>query len=313
MAQENLESVSDPFALGSELEQAPDSSPLRVSLNTQFESGIPPARLRDVSLAAGVERLELALAGVTRSEASLGLLIRGLKHLAAGAIAAREANTELTHELDALRAHLTRSNEEEHALRFRMGQLEQLLDVIRHETTRERAFLIEQQDLFLVEIMSDHDRQLAELRRSFKEGAARSFDVRQRELEELTAQRDQAREYATRCERERDAAWLELSASEATPVPATSRRHNTPPAVTTRRPTPPPLPTALPVAADPAEVSADELRGSSTKSSPKAIGSISLRPVQVPATEAASLDSERTAERSISGTGYSLTSKDIAD
>jgi hypothetical protein len=305
MAQENLESVSDPFAQGSEQEPAPDSSPLRVSLNTQFESGIPPARLRDVSLAGGVERLELTLASVARSEANLGLLIRGLKHLAASAIAAREANTELTHELDALRAHLTRSNEEEHALRFRMGQLEQLLDVIRHETTRERAFLIEQQDLFLVEIMSDHDRQLAELRRSLKEGAARSFDVRQRELEELTAQRDQAREYATRCERERDAAWLELSASEATPVPATSRRHDTPPAETTRRPTSPPLP----IAADPAQVSADELRGSSAKSSPKAIGSISLRPVQVPATEAASLESER----SISGTGYSLTSKDIAD
>jgi regulator of replication initiation timing len=300
MAQENLESVSDPFALDDPLEQAPDSSPLRVSLNTQFESGIPPARLRDVSLASGIEHMDLALAGVTRTEASLGLLIRSLKHLAAGAIAAREANTELTHELDALRAHLTRSNEEEHALRFRMGQLEQLLDVIRHETTRERAFLIEQQDLFLVEIMSDHDRQIAELRRSFKEGAARSFDVRQRELEELIAQRDQAREYATRCERERDAAWLELSASEATPVPATLR------------PTPPPLPAARPVAADPTQVSQDELRGSSGKSSPKAIGSVSLRSVQAPATEAAP-DLERTSERSISGTGYSLTRKDIAD
>ena len=289
MALENLESVSDPFAQSDNLERAPDSSPLRVSLNTQFESGIPPARLREArSLESGVERLELALAGVTRSDANLRLLIRSMKHLAAGAIAARDANTELTHELDALRTHLTHSNEEEHALRFRMGQLEQLLDVIRHETTRERAFLIEQQDAFLVEIMTDHERQISDLRQSLKEGIARSFDARQRELDELTAQRDQAREYATRCERERDAAWQELAASETTPVPVTMQRHPTPAALTTPRQTPP-----LPERAPPA----------------KAIGSISLRPVQVPATEPAS----PTPERTLSDTGYSISRKDIAD
>jgi hypothetical protein len=305
MALENLESVSDPFAQDSKLEPAPDSSPLRVSLNTQFESGIPPARLREVvSLEGGVERLELALAGVTRNEANLGLLIRGLKHLAAGAIAAREANTDLCHELDALRTHLARSNEEEQALRFRMGQLEQLLDVIRHETTRERAFLIEQQDAFLVEIMSDHDRQLADLRQSLKVAAARIFDARQRELDELTAQRDQAREYATRCERERDAAWQDLAASETTPVPVTAPRHNTPPAETTRRPTPPPLP---------ASSAASEIQSheSASKTGPKTLGSISLRPVQVPAAQASSPDPAQ--ERTISGTGYSISRKDITD
>jgi hypothetical protein len=290
MALENLESVSDPFAHGSTLERAPDSSPLRVSLNTQFESGIPPARLREVvSLERGVERLDLALAGVTRSEANLGLLIRGLKHLAAGAIAAREANTELTHELDALRTHLARSNEEEQALRFRMSQLEQLLDVIRHETTRERAFLIEQQDAFLVEIMTDHDRQVTDLQQSVKEVTARSFDARQRELDELTVQRDQAREYATRCERERDAAWQELSASETTPVPVTIQRHLTPTVVTAPPQTPPPLPERAPPA--------------------KAIGSISLRPVQVPASQPAAPAPERT----LSNTGYSISRKDTAD
>ncbi len=289
MALENLESVSDPFAQGDRLERTPDSSPLRVSLNTQFESGIPPARMREAaSLEGGVERLELALAGVTRSDASLGLLIRSLKHLAAGAIAAREANTELTHELDALRTHLTRSNGEEHALRFRMGQLEQLLDVIRHETTRERAFLIEQQDAFLIEIMTDHERQISDLQQSLKEGIARSFDARQRELDELTVQRDQAREYATRCERERDAAWQELAASETTPVPVTKQRHTMPAAVTTPHQTPPLSERAPPTTA---------------------IGSISLRPVQVPATEPASPAPERT----ISDTGYAISRKDIAD
>ena len=47
--------------------------------------------------------------------AHLGLLIRGLKHLADGAAAARAANTELIHELDELRAHLARNFDEEQA------------------------------------------------------------------------------------------------------------------------------------------------------------------------------------------------------
>ncbi|MET0791278.1 MAG: hypothetical protein ABW061_07125, partial [Polyangiaceae bacterium] len=167
MALDSPEPRSDTPPLSDTLEQAPDSSPLRVSHNTHLESGIPPARLREerkeqlvpeLTLDDGVERLDLALAGVTRTEANLGLLIRGLKHLAAGAVAARAANTELIHELDELRTHLARNHDEEHALRFRMHQLEQLLDIIRHESTRERAFLIEQQDLFLVEIMNDHER-----------------------------------------------------------------------------------------------------------------------------------------------------------
>lgn len=237
--------------------RVPDSSPLRVSLNTQFESGIPPARRReDLSLEGGVERLEVALANVTRTEANLGLLRRGLKHLAAGATAARDANAELTLELDELRTYLTRRHEEEHALRYRMGQLEQMLDVIRHDSAREREFLIEQQDLFLAEIISDHGRQVADLRHMLQETAARGTHKRQHEIDELTAQRDQAREYATRCERERDAAWQELANSEMTPVPATIGRRASSDAVSVpRSPTP-----------------------AST-----VIGSISLRAVSVPA------------------------------
>jgi hypothetical protein len=140
-----------------------------------------------------------------------------LKHLAVAASAAREANLELVHELDELRAHLIHVNEEETALRYRMAQLEQLLDVIRTEANREREFLIEQQDLFLVEIMSDHDRQVAQLRESARDATSRKTDAR--EVAELIAQRDQAREYATRCERERDHAWQELATSNAPTLP----------------------------------------------------------------------------------------------
>ena len=131
------------------------------------------------------------------------------------------------HELDELRTHLTRSQEEEHAMRFRMSQLEQLLDMIRHETARERTFLIEQQDLFLIEIMTDHERQIDELHDRLRE-ANQAPSRRRESSDELIAQRDQAREYATRCERERDLAWQEL-ADAAAPTPVKAEQHPTQP------------------------------------------------------------------------------------
>jgi len=213
MAQDGAELTFAPFPSEAALEPASDSSPLRVSHELTHESGIPPARLRLDSTGSSQERVELALAGVSRTEANLGQLLRGLKHLAAGAAAAREANLELVHELDDLRAHLAHVNEEEAALRFRAAQLEQLLDTVRSEAAREREFLIEQQDLFLAEILSDHERQLAELRKSLLDTANHRADAR--ELAELMTQRDQAREYALRCERERDLAWQELALGHA--------------------------------------------------------------------------------------------------
>lgn len=293
MALANAESVSDTLPLSDALERVPDSAPLRVSLNTEFESGIPPARGRyELTIDEGLLHMESALASVTRTEENLGLLVRGLKHLAAGALAARDANTELVHELDELRDCLTRSHEEEQALRFRMSQLEQLLDVIRYESSSERAFLIEQQDLFLVEIMTDHDRQVADLRRQLTAFGLRQSGVgtasadAAREIAELKLQRDQARAYATRCEHERDAAWQELAAQELPAV--TVRRHETPPRL-------PPEP----------------MNAVTRQSSGGlAIGSISLRPVQVPATNAP--DTERSSERP-APSGYSLSGKDVAE
>ena len=237
MPPDNAESLSDPFAPSESEEPVPDSSPLQVSANTLLESGIPPARMRgasgreaslgevgfdlDLALEGGVQRMEAALGNVVRTEANLSLLQRGLKHLAAGAQAAREANTELTHELEELRSHLSRSHEEQHALRFRMTQLEQLLDVIRHESSNEREFLIEQQDRFLVEILNDHDRQVSELRQHLRESNQSKADAEK--IEELIAQRDQARDYATRCERERDLAWQELATINAVPTERVER------------------------------------------------------------------------------------------
>jgi len=289
MAPDKAESLSDPFAPSDAVAVVPDSSPLRVSLNTQFESGIPPARERETSAGAqafdlgltldrGVQRMEAALANQGRTEVNLGLLARGLKHLSASAQAARVANTELMYELDELRTHLTRSHEEEQALRYRMSQLERLLDMIRSETSRERAFMIEEQDRFLIEIITDHERQLSELQERLRQTDQSKVD--RQKLEELTAQRDQAREYATRCERERDLAWQELAASVVMPKTAD------PPA------DPPPR----------------------SPSGTAAIGSISLRTVSVPASSpaaSAAPETERSSRRS--GTSYSLSGDDVSE
>lgn len=252
MALENADALSDPFPLSSTLERVPDSSPIQVSLDTQYESGIPPARLRrEPNLEAGVERLETALAEVGRTEANLGLLVRGLRQLSQSALSAREAHTEVLHELDELRSELTRRDAEEQSARYRTSQIEQVLSLVRHESAREREFLIEQQDSFLAEILTDHERQVSELRRQLERRPESEV------IAELTLQRDQAREYAARCERERDQAWHELATGENTP------------AVTIRRPTLPPPP---PVGGS-----------SSSTSGAQAIASIALRAVQVPA------------------------------
>ncbi|MEO6603362.1 MAG: hypothetical protein ABIQ16_25990, partial [Polyangiaceae bacterium] len=154
--------------------------------------------------------------------------------------------------------------DEEQAMRLRMSQLEHLLDVIRHESSRERAFLIEQQDLFLVEIMNDHDRQTGELQRLVLESATRRAESEGQA--ELIVQRDQAREYATRCERERDLAWQELAAAgSGERAPA-----STPPETWCL---PPPSPTSARSPAAPV--------GGSSKPEAIAIGSILLRSVPV--------------------------------
>jgi hypothetical protein len=136
----------------------------------QRESGIPPARLRHPSERTLIDdaddHVQLALAESTRTEANLGSLLRGLQHLAAGATAARDANLALFHELDTARELLAKSNAEERVLRQRVRLLEQSLEWQRQDAARDRALFIEQEDLFLAELLSDHERELTR----FKDG-----------------------------------------------------------------------------------------------------------------------------------------------
>src|SRR5829696_7507530 len=108
---------------------SPDSSELRVSRNTKLESGIPPARegrTRDKRSAEVEQRLERTLTDISRTEANLNSLVRGLKHLTAGATAALESAGPLASEIDAIRGLLTRDEpgiETEATLRAQISDL----------------------------------------------------------------------------------------------------------------------------------------------------------------------------------------------
>src|SRR5688572_25449512 len=95
-------------------EPSPNSSELRVSRDVKHESGIPPARegrTRDMPSAEADQRLEQALSDVARTEANLQSLVRGLKHLTAGATAALDSTRPLASEIDAVRGLLPRARE----------------------------------------------------------------------------------------------------------------------------------------------------------------------------------------------------------
>lgn len=292
MALENVRTLSDPPPPSDGLAPLNDETPQAVHSHARFESGFAPAQkvedpevsIRGFELAVGMDRMDSALTGVTRTEANLRLLQRGLVQLASGASAAHEANHELMQELDVLRSHLTRSCQEQEALRFRVEQLQQLLEISRHEAARERHFLIEQQDSFLVEILTDHERQLAAAYRLPSPAAARGDDAEQ--IADLTLQRDQAREYATRCERERDLAWQELaSAQPNSPAPPTVP--------------PPTLPrTSSATAAGAIPSAGSDGAGGTQHPGATPIAAIHLRSVQVPVGEDGNgPETERSSER----------------
>jgi hypothetical protein len=141
------------------------------------ESGIPPTHLRpsrDRLVDRTAECIEAALAESARTEANLNLLLRGLEQIVSGASASRESNSMLSRELDSLRDVLARSSAEEMALRQRVRLLEQAVERARRDAALERAFFLEQEDAFLAEILTDHEREVAELRRRLMDALTKS-------------------------------------------------------------------------------------------------------------------------------------------
>jgi len=200
-------------------ESSPDSGNLRVSLKTAHESGIPPARerlTRSGDSSAALEQLELVLVESTRAEANLGLLIRGLKHLATGAAAAQEANAILMQELEALRGRLGKVYESESLLKQRVQTLENVIDA----SVRERESWLVQEDAFLAGLLDEHEQKLFEVERAHERKLAEldlSFD-------ELRRERENARVEVMRLTYERDAAVALLNepvgGTEGTPSPS---------------------------------------------------------------------------------------------
>lgn len=146
------------------------------------ESGIPPTHLRrsrDRLIDLTAESIEAALAESARTEANLNLLLRGLEQIVAGASASRESNSMLSRELDNLRDVLARSSAEEMALKQRVRLLEQAVERARRDAALERAFFLEQEDAFLAEILTDHEREVAELRRRLMDALSRPSQSQQ--------------------------------------------------------------------------------------------------------------------------------------
>ena len=208
-------------------EASPDSGNLRVSQNTAFESGIPPARdrlARNSDTEQALEQLELVLVESTRAEANLGLLLRGLKHLVAGTSAAQEANALLLQELESLRFRVGKVYAHESVLQKRVQLLENALD----GAARERESWLVQEDAFLVELLDDHEQKLASIARA----QDRRLAELDRSMDELRQQRDIARTEVTRLIYERDAAVALLNE----PIASTERTPSAPPASVIRSP-----------------------------------------------------------------------------
>jgi hypothetical protein len=204
----------------SEEDAGPDSGNLRVSLQTAYESGFPPARerlSRSTDSDAALEQLEMVLVESTRAEANLGLLLRGLRHLTTGASAAQEANAVLMQELEALRARISKVYESESLLRQRVQSLENALDV----AGRERESWLAQEDAFLVGLLDEHEQKVFDIERKHEHQLA-ELDLA---LEEMRLQRDGARAEATRMIYERDAAVALLNE----PIASTERDPSPPP------------------------------------------------------------------------------------
>src|SRR6202000_1607589 len=105
-------------------------------------------------------RVQSAIAASARAEASLSSLFRAIQSLDSGLGGAREANKLLTRELEALREMVGAANEQQLAAKQKVTLLEQALDRARKDAERERQFLTEQHDAFIVDLLDEQEGEL---------------------------------------------------------------------------------------------------------------------------------------------------------
>lgn len=214
-----------------------DSQPPDPAAKATVKSDRPPSRPpgsgRDSSA-----HLHAALSASGRAEASLSTLMRAIRDLSSGVSNAREANVQLLRELEAMSDLLGAANERQLALKNRIALLEQSLERAHVEATRERAYILDQQDAFIAAMMDDHEQVIAELNREIDAARLRpsqrasgfttmpnlaqaavepTDDTLRNELEDakktiekLTGERDRARETLLKVQAQRDEAQAAL-------------------------------------------------------------------------------------------------------
>jgi hypothetical protein len=142
-----------------------DSQPPDLTPKAASASDRPPSRPpgRDSSA-----MLHAALSASGKAEASLSTLMRSIRDLSAGVSGAREANVQLLRELEAMSDLLGAANERQLALKNRVALLEQSLERSHIEASRERAYILDQQDAFIAAMMEDHELVVSELNRELE-------------------------------------------------------------------------------------------------------------------------------------------------
>ncbi|RYZ02641.1 MAG: hypothetical protein EOO73_30750 [Myxococcales bacterium] len=103
-----------------------------------------------------------ALDAGARASTRLGELSRMVAELSGGLSGARRVSDDLLRELETLRAFLGSASELRLALEQRVGQLEAALSESEELRRRERLFLTEQHDAFLLAVLEEHEQALGE-------------------------------------------------------------------------------------------------------------------------------------------------------
>jgi hypothetical protein len=126
-------------------------------------------------------RVQAAIAASARAEASLSGLFRALQHLGSGLGGAREANESLTQELEALRDMLGAANEQQLAYKNKVELLERALNQARADVERERKFLIEEHDAFIVDLLDEQEGELEKRDRDLQVLRERLSEIERRD------------------------------------------------------------------------------------------------------------------------------------
>lgn len=121
------------------------------------------------SPAALMARVEAAVAASARTEAALSDLLRTAKFLSASIAAVRDANAGLVHELEVLCEVVDGDGAQRMVLERRIHRLERILGDTTRDAESERAFLVQEHDSFIAQLVSDHESELASLRKRLAE------------------------------------------------------------------------------------------------------------------------------------------------